>query len=288
VLLAVLGGALFLTDLRVDLPPSAPAETSTSDLGAWESALTEPDAPLRSEAARELTRLARADGGGMQLADRVAARFVEQLRTSAARADAATLHATAWAALSALAEHAGELSFAATARKALSEYERRTADLHGRLGPLVYDGAAQAGATDWNDYVLHLTTLARAGAPREALMLGLIERSGGRHAEAFRHLRTALVQGADPKAASEEIGGLLQTLVDTDDRQTLTAIVPEVEEMAAQQYPGWQIWAARIHDVLGEQGKAAAWYRRVSENKAAGAAERDYARSELKRRASRP
>jgi len=287
-LLAVLGATLFLTDLRVDLPPPAPAETRTVDFGAWESALAGPDVSSRSASAQELARLARAGEQGMALAEQVAARFVELLRTSAASADAPTRHAAAWTALSALADHAGELPLAAVARQALGEYEQRTEDLHRRLGGLVYDGAAQASAPDWNDYVLHLSTLAHAGSPRGALMLGMIERSGGRHAEAFRHLRAALLQGADQKAASDEIGRLLQGLVDSDDRQALTAIVPEVEEMAGQQYPGWQIWAARINDVLGERGKAAAWYRRVSENQAAGVAERDYARSELARRASRP
>ncbi len=284
-LASVLGGVLFFAQPGGHPPPSAPASAARHvvEVERWVNALSAPDVRRRGEAAEALVRLAGTGREAGVLAEQVTVRFVGLLSTSASNPHAAAQHAAAWFALSAIAEQAGELPIAAVARRAMEDYERYTEVLHGRFARLIYDRPAQAREPEWNDYVLRLATLANAGSARGALVLGLIESSHGRYAEAFRYMRMALLRGEDRKAVSDEIGRLLQRLVDSEHRQALAAVVTEVEEMAEQRYPRWQIWAARVNDVLGERDKAAAWYRRVRDNSAAGRAEKDYARSAMAR-----
>ena len=252
--------------------------------------LASPDAGARTESARSLARYARAGQAGLILGDKIARHYIDMLSTSAASPAAGERHRLAWAALSSLAEQAEDLAFAQAAKKAVGDYEGQTEELHRRLGGLIYDRRAQEAEPDWKDYVLHLSTLANAAGarfPRGALMLGLIESGNGREADALRHLLVALLHGDDREEAAEDIARLLQRLIDTRNRQGLKAVLIDVEKMAEQRNPGWQIWAARINDVLGEENKTASWYRRVTENEDAGAAERDFARSEIARLMSR-
>ena len=123
--------------------------------------------------------------------------------------------------------------------------------------------------------------------PGPALILGLIESAGGRVADAFRHMLLAVAWADTAKEAGGEIGRLLQRLIDTGDRKALVTILNDVEQMAGRRIPGWQIWAARINDVLSDESKAASWYAQVIENKDAGSAETDFAQSEIARLISR-
>jgi hypothetical protein len=238
-----------------------------------------PTARRRTEAARALARLARESPGGMALADKLARCYANTLNTNAVSPEARDLHLAAWLALSSLADQAEGLPFVGAARKALGDYEARTEKLHRRLGGLICDRQAQQTEPDWNEYVLRLHTLAHgAGSARGALISGVLATTNGWHRQAFRHLFTALVQGDARKEASDEISRLLQRLIDAHDRQALAAILTDVERMAGQGKPRWQIWAARIHQVIGDGEKAASWYRSVTEGKEAGDAEVEFAK----------
>jgi hypothetical protein len=292
---AAVAAVFYWNSLRLDPPPAAneggvPAPVAPRppilDAEQFAAALADPDPRRRGESARSLARLARETAEGGAVADRIARRYSDMLNTGAVRPDAPELHRAAWAALSTLAALPEDLAFVAAAKHATREYEGRTQELHRRLGGLIYDRQAQQGESDWNDYVLHLNTLANAddgASPGVALILGLIESTNGREADALRHMLVAARHGDARKEAGDEIGRLLQRLIDTGNRQALAAILNDVEQMAAQRHPGWQVWAARIHDALGEHDQAASWYRRVTEDQDAGGAEKDFARSEMRR-----
>lgn len=265
------------------------ATLQVEDLEQLANALASRDSRRRAESAQSVARLAREGGPGIALANRIARRYIDMLSTSASRLDAPALHATGWAALCELSAQP-DVSFADAAKKAIADYEARTEELHRRLGGLIYDSPAQAAQSDWNEYVLHLNTLTigtTAGARRAALILGLIESANGRVADAFRHILLAVAWADTAKEAGDEIGRLLQRLIDTGDRKALVTILNDVEQMAGRRIPGWQIWAARINDVLSDESKAASWYAQVIENKDAGSAETDFAQSEIARLISR-
>lgn len=298
---SAIGAALYWDSLSPSAPPAHEARVATTaspliaaaQVGDGErltNALASRDGRVRAESAQSVARLAREGGAGIAFADRIARRYLEMLNASALQPDAPELHARAWAALSSLAAQPDDLPFAATARKAIADYEARTEELHRRLGGLIYDRQAQAMQADWNEYVLRLDTLAMgstAGAPRAALILGLVESANGSVADAFRHMLVAVLGADTAREASGEVSRLLQRLIDTGDRKALMAILHDVEQMAGRRIPGWQIWAARINDVLNDESKATSWYAQVIENKDAGSAELDFAQAEIARLLSR-
>lgn len=295
-LLSAIGAAWYWASLGLKAPPNEarvattvsahPAALQVEDLEQLANALASRDSRRRAESAQSVARVAREGGPRIALADGIARRYIDMLSTSASRLDALALHATGWAALAALSAQPGDLSFADAAKEAIADYEARTEELHRQLGILIYDSQAQAMQSEWDEYVLHLNTLAMgttAGAPRAALILGLIEGASGKVADAFRHMLLAVSWADTAKEAGDEISRLLQRLIDTGDRNALVTILNDVEQMAGRRIPGWQIWAARINDVLSDESKAASWYAQVVENKDAGSAEIDFAQLEIAR-----